>query len=58
MLPGLPSVHSIVDDRLFDKAHKIMSAGSCAFDDWFEVYEANEGETLTTAVCMSGTLLY
>jgi hypothetical protein len=41
---GLPLVHSIVYDWVFDKEHKIRNTGSCAFDDWFGVYEANVGE--------------
>ncbi len=58
MLPGLLSVHSQFMIGLFDKEQKIRSAGSCVFDDWFDVHEANVGEGATTAVCMSGTSLY
>ena len=43
---------------LFDKEHKTRSAGSCAFDDWFGVHEANVEEAVTTAVCMAGIIVW
>ncbi len=39
MVLSFSSVHFKVDDRVFDKEHTTRSAGSCAFEDWFDVRE-------------------